>query len=989
MLLCFIMQANHSIGRKNTYGDQCAVCEGKVFLVERHIENGTLYHRRCYRDQQKTASLRRGNTSFADLSGSSIMDSSAFKSPSSSVALRNSTASQPTSADKIFTPRAAPAKPAVDLSSKVQTTTAPPSSGSVAAWKVNNATDVAKDRSGSTAISVTSGSKAQPQITSVNSNNAGKTFSIGTSVTAGARNDVTPTPSAKSSAINSTVTATLTASSSQRLTQPSWMTNKSSAQSSVASTTSTSITSALSRPVTANNNAPGFQTSTADAKSSAVTSGVWVPPSRAKAEAPVITTSTSKSAVVTNNVSSYRPAVSSSVVTTKPTTTSASTVFTMNSSVRPSSSTAVPASSYSIAGLSKVTATSGADTRAVSSAAGKSSNSVAAQPTFDKNEPVVTDLLKSLADIRKQRQSQVLPDAVVISAASNKSGLASNTAPKPGVVSVNVGEKDKPGVISDKKSMVTTTTSADVDWASVILKQVNGGKKRTTSDTQGFSSTTVSSTKVNNQSKINSTAVTVSIGQPSTSRSVGTTGGYSAARTVTTASTTSSVSSSALSSASSTTKSVSREESAEMSRSILKRRTELPASVEIEIVNPPSLSLSGDGKPFSAFRLKDSIKQTNVKDTADEGESEMNPKRVKSQRIKPTWQMELEARHGTDSDNKEATVGTVSRQLAKVGDNNTRSDAFTSSMSTAAATDKAVQKDAAVNRISQMLSKVVVSSTVDEDKKPHRQAPPPPSALTVKSNITLPDAGGRKIGEDRLMLDKNGTKVGEHMSYNDNGNITRSPKLGERNLQRVDTLTATSLAATINKQIKKPARPTTPDSTRTYIFNQPSTDFPSPIVSSNVPKPRYQAGVNGSNGSDGSEKPAFESTPVTMRGNKTGERKKVGVDVNFSFNASDFDNSTLHKFNAEPPSWIKTRPLPATPAHAVPKRRVSYQATSLTRSKTCVLLIFDNFHTMFEYDNVVQPTCEHDLVACVIKTVFYKSVYCLMPGTRGDVRRPQ
>ncbi|KAK2158697.1 hypothetical protein LSH36_165g03008 [Paralvinella palmiformis] len=40
--------------RKGTYGDTCSICHHKVYLMERHIEDGQLYHRRCLRDKQKS-----------------------------------------------------------------------------------------------------------------------------------------------------------------------------------------------------------------------------------------------------------------------------------------------------------------------------------------------------------------------------------------------------------------------------------------------------------------------------------------------------------------------------------------------------------------------------------------------------------------------------------------------------------------------------------------------------------------------------------------------------------------------------------------------------------------------------------------------------------------------------------------------------------------------------------------------------------------------
>jgi len=43
-------------GRRSTYGDTCTICEEKVYLIERHIDNQQLYHRLCFRQQQKSES---------------------------------------------------------------------------------------------------------------------------------------------------------------------------------------------------------------------------------------------------------------------------------------------------------------------------------------------------------------------------------------------------------------------------------------------------------------------------------------------------------------------------------------------------------------------------------------------------------------------------------------------------------------------------------------------------------------------------------------------------------------------------------------------------------------------------------------------------------------------------------------------------------------------------------------------------------------------
>ncbi|KAL3876290.1 hypothetical protein ACJMK2_034155 [Sinanodonta woodiana] len=40
------------IERKETLGDKCVICREKVYLLERHIENGKLYHRTCFRNSE-------------------------------------------------------------------------------------------------------------------------------------------------------------------------------------------------------------------------------------------------------------------------------------------------------------------------------------------------------------------------------------------------------------------------------------------------------------------------------------------------------------------------------------------------------------------------------------------------------------------------------------------------------------------------------------------------------------------------------------------------------------------------------------------------------------------------------------------------------------------------------------------------------------------------------------------------------------------------
>lgn len=46
-----------SKGRRSTYGDTCTICGDKVYLIERHIDNHMLYHRKCFRAPKKTDSI--------------------------------------------------------------------------------------------------------------------------------------------------------------------------------------------------------------------------------------------------------------------------------------------------------------------------------------------------------------------------------------------------------------------------------------------------------------------------------------------------------------------------------------------------------------------------------------------------------------------------------------------------------------------------------------------------------------------------------------------------------------------------------------------------------------------------------------------------------------------------------------------------------------------------------------------------------------------
>ena len=43
--------------KRDTFGDKCAMCGKKVYVLERHFEGTTLYHRRCIRGSQRAASF--------------------------------------------------------------------------------------------------------------------------------------------------------------------------------------------------------------------------------------------------------------------------------------------------------------------------------------------------------------------------------------------------------------------------------------------------------------------------------------------------------------------------------------------------------------------------------------------------------------------------------------------------------------------------------------------------------------------------------------------------------------------------------------------------------------------------------------------------------------------------------------------------------------------------------------------------------------------
>ena len=47
---CFDLQVSR--GRQDTLGDKCTICREKVYLLERHIDSGKLYHRACHRKSE-------------------------------------------------------------------------------------------------------------------------------------------------------------------------------------------------------------------------------------------------------------------------------------------------------------------------------------------------------------------------------------------------------------------------------------------------------------------------------------------------------------------------------------------------------------------------------------------------------------------------------------------------------------------------------------------------------------------------------------------------------------------------------------------------------------------------------------------------------------------------------------------------------------------------------------------------------------------------
>ncbi|XP_041363251.1 MICAL-like protein 1 isoform X2 [Gigantopelta aegis] len=60
--------------KQTTIGDKCDICHNKVYLLERQIENGKLYHRSCYRHSEfsPTSSLFKNSSSFLSHSGHTV-----------------------------------------------------------------------------------------------------------------------------------------------------------------------------------------------------------------------------------------------------------------------------------------------------------------------------------------------------------------------------------------------------------------------------------------------------------------------------------------------------------------------------------------------------------------------------------------------------------------------------------------------------------------------------------------------------------------------------------------------------------------------------------------------------------------------------------------------------------------------------------------------------------------------------------------------------
>lgn len=55
MPLVFLQTKGTSGTRKQSLGDKCHICHQKVYLMERHLEGGKLYHRHCFRESQKSS----------------------------------------------------------------------------------------------------------------------------------------------------------------------------------------------------------------------------------------------------------------------------------------------------------------------------------------------------------------------------------------------------------------------------------------------------------------------------------------------------------------------------------------------------------------------------------------------------------------------------------------------------------------------------------------------------------------------------------------------------------------------------------------------------------------------------------------------------------------------------------------------------------------------------------------------------------------------
>ena len=619
------------------------------------------------------------------------------------------------------------------------------------------------------------------------------------------------------------------------------------------------------------------------------------------------------------------------------------------------------------------------------------------KPAIDKSEPIVSDLLKSLAEIRKQNQVGSSSDAISAvgqikpqfsTAATAKtttttskstpftSATTSNEANS--VVKVQISNNFKDNISVTGNS--TKTTPANTDFASVILKQVGGVRSQQKNVTVGNNEVSVTFPyAIQNPSKLetvsnvavsrpNGREISSGLNTPSSTNNLST---VSVTRPV--SSVTRPIPSVSTISVTSNTSTNSQQKNntangglADTPKSIMKRRTEVPpAPANLGSDNNAfnkATPISTDSKKFSAFFLKDSMAEINTKE-ADEAENDMSPKRIKSQKVKPAWQIEVEARQG-----KLATPNSLRVNNDDQSARTLKSDNYDQLKSTAH--DRKEVTESKLLQQSTKGDKQVIEVEISAPKTSQPSAiksiavnpqsslskyavPEPKSDQPSNGKMLLPVIGSKKIDEDKLLPEKNESKpketvinkdkIGLKTFENDSSLAMSKRENTEKNddkpLQRVDTITAADFVSRISKQVgpKKPANNAAPcDSNIRQTINGPS-----PIISSNTPRFNTNALKNSTfYVSDNDSGPSYQSTPIVPPGERKKisaptawqdlslneadnyGRKKINVDMQFSFNSSDFDNSKVQHFSEQPPSWIKTRPLPTVPACSVPKRKV-------------------------------------------------------------------